>query len=201
MKICCVKGCEKPVRARDMCNTHYARMRRGGNPNSQTPVQYHGLTNQERFEKRIEKDAVTGCWNWTASLNNSGYGQFNLTGARPIPAHRASWLIYKGEIPADPCGAYKTGYVCHTCDNPRCVNPDHLFIGNQQVNMDDKMGKGRHNYGTSEGTAHGMAKLNDDLVREIRSSPESLRELSVRLGIGKSTLHMVRKRITWKHVE
>lgn len=184
-----------------MCNTHYERVRKGGNPSNPAPKQYHGLTTRERFEKRVKIDEKTGCWIWTASRTPKGYGQFNYDGTRPIPAHRASWFIYRGEIPLNPDSAYKTHYVCHTCDNILCVNPDHLFLGDQQVNMDDKMGKGRHNYGTSRGTDHGMAKLNEDIVREIRASAETTLQLHRRLGIPRSTIDMVKKRQTWKHVE
>lgn len=195
---CCIKGCEKTAKARGMCNTHYERYRLGRNVSADAPKQYHGLSNKDRFEKHFEI-IDNGCWLWTGSLN-SGYGQFNLKGSRPVLAHRASWLIYKGEIPANPVSAYQTMYVLHRCDTPRCVNPEHLFLGSQQGNMDDKMEKGRHAYGTSLGEKHGNARLTAEIVREIRSSSETDAMLSAKYGIARPTIYAARKGLTWKHV-
>lgn len=199
MAECCIKGCEKAAKSRGMCNTHYERYRLGRNVSPDAPKQWHGLSNKDRFEKYFKVDE-SGCWLWLGSLNNKGYGQFNLKGDRPVPAHRASWFIYKGEIPANPDSAYRTLYVLHRCDNPKCVNPEHLFLGSQQGNMDDKMQKGRHGYGVSLGERHGNARLTVEIVREIRASSESDAVLSARYGISRPTIYAARKGLTWKHV-
>lgn len=199
MEICCVAGCGKQAKSRGLCGTHYERMRLGKTIDRQLQIQHHGLSKRERFEMRVEK-MPSGCWHWTGSLNKTGYGQFNLNGDRPILTHRASWLIYNGEIPANPESAYRTMYVLHRCDNPKCVNPEHLFLGSQQGNMDDKMEKGRHSYGNALGEKHGNAKLTADLVREIRASSETESQLSKRLGIARSSIYAARRRQTWKHV-
>lgn len=93
------------------------------------------LTMEHRlFWKKVEKTET--CWLWTAALNNSGYGAFAFEGSRWL-AHRFSYFIHKGPIP--------TGmYVLHRCDSPRCVNPDHLWIGTQADNMRDCAEKGRN---------------------------------------------------------
>jgi hypothetical protein len=199
MAECCIKGCDKAAKSRGMCNTHYERYRLGRNVSPDAPKQHHGLSNRDRFEKYFTVHE-SGCWLWLGSLNNKGYGQFNLKGDRPVPAHRASWMIYKGEIPGNPDSAYKTQYVLHRCDNPKCVNPGHLFLGSQQGNMDDKMQKGRHAYGVSLGEKHGNARLTAEIVKEIRLSEASDAELSLKYGIARPTIYAARKGLTWKHV-
>lgn len=102
----------------------------------------------EKFDVRED-----GCWEWTA-CKIRGYGVF-----RKWRAHRASWLIFKGEDP----GAL---HVCHSCDNPGCVNPDHLFLGDPKVNAEDRERKGRGN--NLRGQSHGSAKLTNEEVAEIK---------------------------------
>lgn len=87
----------------------------------------------ERFWAKVEK--TDGCRNWTASLNNKGYGQF-WSGRRLLLAHRYSWELANGVIVNGMC-------VMHRCDNPRCVNPQHLVLGTQAENLEDARAKGR----------------------------------------------------------
>jgi len=102
----------------------------------------------QRFWSKVEKSTKDECWWWKASIDVNGYGQFGLmpgqlgTGPKQVmaKAHRVAWLLTHGEIP--------TGmYLCHKCDLPRCVNPDHLFLGTQTDNMRDCVDKNRHGCG------------------------------------------------------
>lgn len=95
-------------------------------------------TLQERFNQKYEIDPKTGCWLWTKTVTNGGYGIIGVGGLRGSmrPAHRVSWCLFHGDIPDGL-------HVLHRCDVPSCVNPDHLFLGTHQDNMNDKMSKGR----------------------------------------------------------
>jgi hypothetical protein len=99
----------------------------------------------DRIEALSIPVTVTGCWLWTGKLDARGYGQMQIAGAdqarlalgRTQLAHRVSWLVYRGAIPAGMC-------VLHACDVPACVNPDHLWLGTLSDNNRDCLSKGRH---------------------------------------------------------
>jgi transposase len=126
-----------------------------------------------------------GCWIWNGSLNNKGYGQIRISGTLYF-SHRLAYLLMKGEIPEGM-------HLCHKCDNPKCCNPEHLFIGSRSDNMVDCIKKRRR---------PGI-KLNPEKVREIRllkSNGISCRELSVLFGVSISTIQEIVQFKKWPHV-
>lgn len=90
---------------------------------------------EDKFWGRVVK--ADGCWSWTGAKDKNGYGTFSPSATTgPLRAHRFSWEIHRGGIPTGLC-------VCHHCDNPECTNPEHLFVGTNKDNMEDKTRKGR----------------------------------------------------------
>jgi hypothetical protein len=155
-------------------------------------------TLEARFWAKVAKS--DGCWEWTGSTSR-GYGKIGIGHTKTISAHRASYEMHLGEIPAGLV-------VCHRCDNKRCVRPDHLFLGTQADNMADMRAKGRgskppRHTNFVRGEASGRAKLTDDDVRTIRAGHAdgaTRRELSLRFGVGKSTIEAICVGRTWRHV-
>ena len=143
-----------------------------------------------RFEAKIEKIS-NGCWFWCGAIDRYGYGVFKING-RTVKAHRCAYTLFVGEISIGMC-------VCHLCDNPRCVNPDHLFLGSQRDNMFDKTKKGR----VARGECLKKSKLLPASVRRIRLAARSGTKPQViaqRFGISLSTVYRIIKRQIWKHV-
>ncbi len=119
---------------------------------------------KDRFIKKVNIKTSNECWEWNAGYR-SVYGGFKFNG-KTIDAHRMSYMLFKGEIP-------EKMFVCHTCDNTKCVNPEHLFLGTHSDNMKDAFNKGRLNIPTSgrfkDGHIPKNRKISNDEVIKIKS--------------------------------
>lgn len=149
-------------------------------------------TTKDRFERYISPEPNSGCWLWDGGTNGRGYGIFCLHG-RSGGAHRASYQLYKGAIPAGLL-------VLHKCDVPPCVNPDHLFLGAHADNTADMWKKGRARRGRPgnvSGENNGRAKLTTADVLAIRSSSETNMALARRFGVDNSQISRVRLHHRW----
>lgn len=135
----------------------------------------------------------SGCWLWLGAVNSAGYGQLRGDG-RAYYAHRMSYEVYRGDIPAGLV-------VRHKCDNPLCANPDHLELGTMSDNTQDMLRRGRHHTTPTRGDFHYNSKLTSEDVRFIRSDPRGASELGRILGVDTSTITDVRKGRTWRHVQ
>jgi len=111
----------------------------------------------DRFHSKYET-AENGCWIWGDTLGNHGYGTLRVNGVA-ILGHRLSYMLHKGPIPVGL-------FVCHTCDNRACVNPDHLFLGTNKDNLSDMAQKNR----STHGVRHPRAKLKEYDVFIIREA-------------------------------
>jgi hypothetical protein len=95
----------------------------------------------KRFWSCVNKQSKNHCWEWTSYTGAGGYGHFYIDN-KQLPAHRISWMIHNGDIPQTDTNGNRI-CVCHKCDNPICVNPDHLFLGTDLDNIKDRDSKGR----------------------------------------------------------
>ena len=179
---CSVVGCDNEYLTSGLCAMHKGRLERHGNPEYQSP------DIKELFMRHINKHE-NGCWLWTGGQGR-GYGRFRI-GDKLVVASRASFVLFKNE-------ELTKKLVCHHCDNPLCVNPEHLFQGTIQDNVDDKMKKGRHK--TLHGIEQKNAKLNDDAVRQIKNGIMSRSKMAMHFDVSLSLIKAIRAGKRWKHV-
>ena len=150
--------------------------------------QKKGTPIKDRFLSHVKKGK--SCWLWTAS-QRSGYGVFAVNHGNNKKAHRVSYLLFVGKIPAGK-------FVCHKCDNPLCVNPAHLWLGSHLENMRDMYSKKRNI--PKKGEANGRSKLTERQVKMIRNSPERLLPLSRRFGVSMTVISQIKRKKLWPHV-
>ena len=142
------------------------------------------------FSNKFERKQ-SGCWEWTHCKLADGYGTFNHAG-RTFRGHRVSYELHKGAIA-------KGLFVCHSCDNPSCVNPDHLFLGTNLENIQDMVKKGR-SY-DRRGIKNPKAKINEQVVKFVRHSDKSAYAIARAYKVDASTIEAIRRGETWSHVE
>jgi len=190
-KQCKADNCNRQVNSRGLCKKHYVRWQRGKNINEPTA---YDLTLEQRFWQKVRK--TDGCWNWTGRRqHNTWYGQLDVDGS-PYGTHRLSWEIHNGPIPEGMS-------VLHECDNPACVNPNHLFLGTQMDNMIDMWSKNRGGTYDKKGENHPMAKLHDGDVMVIRDLVDlGMKQSDVAdfLDVSKSLVYQIVHRICWIHI-
>ena len=149
----------------------------------------------DRFWSKVDKKGDDECWNWLACLDKGGYGRFWFNG-KTVKAHRCSLVLAHAVQPLN-----KT-WALHTClTNPKCVNPNHLYYGNQPDNERDKVKDGTH----ARGERNGCCKLTEQQVRDIREKyiphKYSTHKLAKEYEISQSQIKMIINNKSWKHVE
>ncbi len=145
-----------------------------------------------RFWSKVDMRGPDECWEWTAARSDRGYGHFYDCDYHTFLAHRVAFVITNGDTEL---------YVCHTCNNPSCCNPDHLFAGTQYDNMQQCIAEGR---GTdNRGEKQGAHKLTEDDVRAIRALRNDgwlQREIAEDYGISRRHVSDICSGKRWKHI-
>lgn len=145
----------------------------------------------DRFWPKVQKTET--CWLWIGALQSSfGHGKISVPGNTTVSAHRVSWELHHGNIPIEL-------QVCHHCDNPKCVRPDHLFLGTQADNVADMRAKGR----SCVGSKNGMNKLSADDVREIHAAiqaGERTLDVARRFNTKSGHVMQIARGDRWKHL-
>lgn len=155
-------------------------------------------TSQERKEhirNLYEENVIKkpGCWDWKNKSSKHGYIVMAIASTKRLRAHRVSWMLHRGDIP-------KGMFVCHSCDNKRCTNPDHLFLGSSDDNVNDMIQKKRNPFGSK----HGCAKLNENQVKEIKKLLTlglSTMKIGKMFNVYHSTIQKIKQNLLWKNVE
>jgi hypothetical protein len=192
-RICKIEGCGGKIRGRGYCLKHHKKLIKYGNPlERKINRDYVHGTPKEKFIKSYQLNE-NGCWIWTAIINKNGYGIICIKRKR-ILAHRFSYEFHVKKIPEGMI-------ICHRCDNPGCVNPNHLFIGTHADNIKDKLQKGRGDCPKGEKCVR--AKLTNEKVLQIR---EMIKDgifnilIAEKFGVHPNTILAIKKGKAWRHV-
>lgn len=186
MVTCPETGCNRPIRTRGLCNTHYEYLRRRRRFRG---VPVPGQDSDSRYESKVDRSGgLDSCHPWVASVNAAGYGNFRADGKMQL-AHR--WAFQRSSGPLD-----SSVVVRHTCDNPPCQNLRHLLPGSTKDNTQDMIDRGRAP--DTRGERNGRAKLSRSQVDQIRSSAAPLRELAAFYGVSGQLISAVRLGRVWR---
>lgn len=149
----------------------------------------------DKFWSKVNlPEDINDCWEWSAGLFESGYGQFGITSKIKISAHKFSFQYYNGPI-------LKGYIICHKCDNKKCCNPNHLFLGTCKDNSEDMVRKGRSIKGEK---IHTSVLTKNDVIEILTTlyhgNKMSYRDFALKYGVERRQLKNILTRVTWKHI-
>lgn len=161
-----------------------------GKPRRGTPRVYP-LSVEQRLQQRIAYEPNSGCWLWMGRMDRNGYGVM-INRGRLLWAHRAAWQVWRGEIPDGM-------RICHRCDTPACINPDHHFLGTQRDNIRDASRKGRMACGERQGNAK-LKSADVIAIRELAAQGVYQRKIAAQFGITQPAVSEIVSRRKWRHL-
>jgi hypothetical protein len=190
----CMCGCRKPAPIAKRTGDGYQK----GETKRFLPGHGRHKPLDDRFWSKVNKNGPmhpvlqTPCWLWMGTpRTDQGYGRVQFQGVVKVATHVAWYMTH---------GVWPTEQMCHRCDNTQCVNPDHLFEGNQQDNITDKVSKSRQ----ARGQRHGRAKLSPQDVLDIRrlysSGAFTYRSLGKRFGVDPTAIGLIIRKHNWAHL-
>ncbi len=159
----------------------------GNKPTEKRPTR--GMSVAERLDFYGMPVTESGCWIWMGCIGSNGYGNMTVKG-EALSVHRLSWETHKGVIPEGMC-------VCHKCDTPLCINPEHLFLGTPLDNNRDAVNKGRLD---NVGEGHPRAKLSESQVIEIFNDPNGISAIAHKYGMGDTSISNIKNGRSWMHL-
>lgn len=190
-RICSVFGCFKEAAARGFCPKHYYRYLKYGTTDEGALQTHPGKSLRNRIRLNSIIDPETGCWLWQKAKLPKGYGLIAVR-MRSYLAHRVSYRVFIGSIP-------KGAHVLHRCDTPFCVNPSCLFLGDNAINVADKVKKDRQ----VKGEDHGQAKLMLAEVLEIKcrlQAGESVCSVAKDYLVSRPAISLIKSGKNWGHI-
>lgn len=155
------------------------------------PPRKKGKPPAERFFEFCISEPNSGCWLWLGGVGEKGHGRFNVGNSLQVQAHRFSWELHNGPVPDGL-------WVLHQCDNPPCVNPEHLFLGTCLDNHRDMIAKGRKV--SAIGEANPKTNLTEQDVLNIRADTRPLAVIGADYGFDKQHVWKIKRRWYWKHI-
>lgn len=174
MRTCEVDGCGATHSAKGLCRRHYYQQKNGW-----SPLATLGLSLHERIAHYVRPNGE--CCEWVGARNKAGYGVISVGNKRQLVT-RTLWREVCGEIPEGL-------HVLHTCDNPACVRPLHLFLGTHKDNMDDRDNKGR----CRKGRGHHFAKLTAEQFAAIKAASGTQRSIAAQFGVTQATVSNIKR--------
>lgn len=174
MQICSVEGCGRTHSAKGLCRRHYYQQKNGW-----SPLPTLGMDLSTRIAHYTQQTGE--CCEWGGAKNKAGYGMVSVGNKRQLVT-RTLWAELYGEIPEGT-------HVLHSCDNPACIRPSHLFLGTHKDNMDDRGAKGR----CVRGRTHHFAKLTATQFEEIKMAVGTQRAIAARYGVTQATVSNIKR--------
>ncbi len=154
------------------------------------------MTLRERLDRYSMPEPNSGCHLWLASVNPAGYGRLRYDGEARL-AHRLSWMVEYGPIPTGMC-------VCHKCDVPACINPNHLWLGTRYDNSTDMRRKGRSSDGrprpSARGSLNGNSRYSEETMLAVRLASGRHADIAARFGVSKTLVGYVKRGIQWGYL-